>query len=157
MCNKKSIYTNSASFISATVCHLWMTSLRNHLSPITEFLVHVFWGKRGEKTMLLRLCCTWDPSHKLVKMHSRHFSKLPDYAEATRPWAYIRGKILVQSKTWKIWWKKIFAFLYLPAIKPIGHNPFLGKQGWFLIPGRFPRLRVEENLFVAIQVKVLSN
>lgn len=80
--------------------------------------------------MLLRLCCTWDPSHTLVKMHSRHLNKLPDYAEAARPGTRTSGNILMQLKTWKNWWKKMLAFLHLPTIKPIGHNPspFLGRH-----------------------------
>lgn len=46
--------------------------------------------------------------------------------------------------------------MYLP-LNPLATTHFWESMGLFLIPGRLPSLRVEENLFVAVQVKVLSN
>jgi hypothetical protein len=52
-------------------------------------------------------------------------------------------------------------FLPLPTLplNPLATtlSHFWEDTGRFLIPGRLPRLRVEKNLLVAEQVKVLSN
>lgn len=82
---------------------------------------------------------------------SKITQKLPGHGHA------LVARSLHDQKHGKINGRKFLpSCIYLP-LNPSATTHFWENLGLFLIPGRLPSLRVEENLFTAVQVKVLSN